>query len=500
MIHIIADTNLFIQCRALHELPWRKLFDDDELCLLFAPKVVMELDVMKYDGKGRRAKRARKTTELLRRIINSVEPIVLLEKEPRLTVSYTTEVGEPMTRHILKPDYNDHRILLQVLEYQENHPGVPVVFLTHETHHQFNAKGTGIRCLQIPDSWLLEAEPDERDRELHKLRQENEDLLNAAPKVRIAISNLATGADHTKVQITRYPKLFAESIERYVAELVAKHPMVTSFDKPQPAQLPGGEKLSKMFGAMSAVQMRLSGTQWLAPSQSEIDEYQKEKYPAWEKELNEFFEELDKRLQLPQRLVLLKFELDNFGLYPANDALIQISAKGSLLIRAPKDDKTKDPDPFVQLPPPPAAPKGKYVSLSDRMIGRYGGVADLFTVPSLRDLLNPVARAPDRFYWDTSKQETPQESLARSCATWRHQEDPDRFVVEVLLKRPENEPVEWDAVITCKVSAQNIPKPVLAMHKITVTLAEGDIEAAAATIVEEGYPIGVYMKLEQGAE
>ena len=46
---VFVDTVLFVQCRELAQLPWRDLFDDEELLLIVPYAVVSEIDRHKQD-------------------------------------------------------------------------------------------------------------------------------------------------------------------------------------------------------------------------------------------------------------------------------------------------------------------------------------------------------------------------------------------------------------------------------------------------------------------
>ena len=59
------DANVFLECRALEELPWKELTDEDPIRLLVALTVIEEIDKRKH-GNDRRADRARKASQRLR--------------------------------------------------------------------------------------------------------------------------------------------------------------------------------------------------------------------------------------------------------------------------------------------------------------------------------------------------------------------------------------------------------------------------------------------------
>lgn len=58
MQFLFVDSNIFLQCRPVHELDWDRLVGCEELTLLIPSAVLVELDKHKSDGNSRRAQRA----------------------------------------------------------------------------------------------------------------------------------------------------------------------------------------------------------------------------------------------------------------------------------------------------------------------------------------------------------------------------------------------------------------------------------------------------------
>jgi len=63
---IFLDTNIFIQCREIEQLPWGELFEKEKHIILVIPRTVLEeIDRFKQEGNSRRAKRARKANSFI---------------------------------------------------------------------------------------------------------------------------------------------------------------------------------------------------------------------------------------------------------------------------------------------------------------------------------------------------------------------------------------------------------------------------------------------------
>src|SRR3546814_21060602 len=73
MLYLIPDTNVFMQCRHLRELPWSSEFAEwDAITIALVSPVIREIDRQK-GGKGRLAKRARAASSLVGSLIASPE-------------------------------------------------------------------------------------------------------------------------------------------------------------------------------------------------------------------------------------------------------------------------------------------------------------------------------------------------------------------------------------------------------------------------------------------
>jgi rRNA-processing protein FCF1 len=72
MLFLFLDTNVFIQCLSLEELPWNDLFPEKSEIQLVVPRVVIaELDRLKNDVSARRSKRARYAASKFREMLQT---------------------------------------------------------------------------------------------------------------------------------------------------------------------------------------------------------------------------------------------------------------------------------------------------------------------------------------------------------------------------------------------------------------------------------------------
>ena len=85
---LFPDTNLFVQCRALAELPWRHLGDYDEVRLILSRPTLDEIDAHKKGGNGRLASRARSVNSMIRPLALGQQQAITIRSD-RPTVRLT---------------------------------------------------------------------------------------------------------------------------------------------------------------------------------------------------------------------------------------------------------------------------------------------------------------------------------------------------------------------------------------------------------------------------
>ena len=82
ILHLFPDTNVFVQCRALHELDWSAY---DEIRLIVCTPVQREIDRHKARGNDRLGRRSRKVHQMFREIIVAADAYrVVRESRPRV--------------------------------------------------------------------------------------------------------------------------------------------------------------------------------------------------------------------------------------------------------------------------------------------------------------------------------------------------------------------------------------------------------------------------------
>jgi len=361
MIVYFVDTNLFLQCKDLKQLPWKDISQDRDIHLLVSRPVMEEIDRLKHDGNTRRAKRARKASSFLRKIAvsDSTEEIIR-DSSPRVVLSISTYIEKKETKiEILDLARADDRIINEALSYADNNPDKKVKLLTHDTNPLLTAKNCGLEYTVIPDDWLLDPEPDARDKRIIELEKKVKELEKSSPDIDVRVSHNNNQVPNLVLDVTVYEEISEQKLDELAAEAQDRFPMKKSFKDPDPNKY---LTPTAMLESMHSI----AGIRWKyhPPSKSKIEEYQSEKYPGWIENVKNYFQELPIYLEAPERLVNISFVLTNSGVVPAENAVIEFRALGGILFKPPKSDKDDDIDEATtapEFPKPPTPPKGKWI-------------------------------------------------------------------------------------------------------------------------------------------
>ena len=146
ILYLFPDTNLFIQCRPLHELRWKTWTEFDEVHVIVSRPVQSEIDQQRIEGNDRVGKRARAASSLLRenhrgdrrearaRHGSDREGISAADLKPYGGFcSYRLDYGEP-----------DDRLVGIAHAFLQQNPGVEARILTHDAGPLASAKMVGV--------------------------------------------------------------------------------------------------------------------------------------------------------------------------------------------------------------------------------------------------------------------------------------------------------------------------------------------------------------------
>jgi hypothetical protein len=463
---LFPDTNFFIQCRDGSQINWNKLFPDEQHILLVIPKAVAdEIDRQKQDGNTRRAKQARKANSFFREIILSETGKVTI-KESKPTVEAT--FSPPNLASCSFPDFldlgrNDDQIIAEILRYKATEPGQEPSLLTHDTNPLRAARLCGLTFVVIPDEWLLEPEPDTKDKRILDLERKVKELQAQGPLFEVtAMDECSEIIQNLEVDIPYYPELTEDEITNMVGCVKQELPMETNFPKEEPQK-----ELGNIFIPISLQGFGMRKT-YVLPSEAEIEKYQRETYPQWLKDVKAYFQNLAENLTTQNRTSFITFCVNNFGSAAAENALIEFHALGDvLLICKPDAEEMENILDKMKFPSPPAAPKGYWKTQSFSVLDNYLQNQHGLTFESLMAppiIPNFEKRDKNEIYWKPRRPEEPANYWCFECDEFRHQIEKEYFLIGIDTGNNKKE--LYEGAVRCVVSAKNLVKPVEHIIKI----------------------------------
>lgn len=468
------DTNVFLQCKDLNQLPWDDITEEDEVRLIIPHAVQKEIDRLKHDGNRRRAKRARKANSLMRKIINTHGMIETIKhSNPLVTIEFSPiqEIQDSIS-DILDLSQADDNIIAETITYKNQNPEDTVAVLTHDIILISIAKRCGLEYVEIPDGWFLEPEPDAKDKRIHALENKLKELVKSSPQITIeAQDDKGNKADSLTVSVVRYEKLTDAEIKKLMVDIQAKYPMVTVFDtKPEDPYI-------KKLGLANPVGIMY---EYKPPSVKEIENYKKGAYPLWLHEVKEFFESLSYTLEAPHRNIELPIAINNDGNVPAENIVVEFEVtKGLLLNRSHKNDVEEENQKLDTLPSPPEAPKVQLVEkrfpfpMMGSMGSNFARVEPLFpTIPEI------PKHDRNSFYWKSDNFK----KWSFECDEYRHKVESEIFSTHINVSHKNN--IDSGA-LKCRVTAKNMSEPTYYAIPIKVEYMQGNTFEQAKKLINE---------------
>ncbi len=475
---LLPDTNLFLQCKALEQLPWVNLFSVDQIDLLVPGAVQREIDRLKNDGNRRRARRARQANSLFSRMLDDPNLTqVVREAAPRIVISFAPALlPSRITPETLDRTRADDSIVEEAIVLTQSSTEDSVLILTQDTGLAVTAQRHGIPFKRIPDDWLLEEEPDEQSKELLQLRQRLDRFERAAPVIELSLEDEhGEPVEERTLEVKTFRAPTSADLDELMSLVTARHPLCTDFKTsppvPPPPQREAGKPTFEFFADRISDTMAGART-WQAPTDELIRKYREHDYPKWQRTTRDIFEKFVPRLNARAHTFTFDFVLENTGMRPAERLLVEFEGFGGLLLMRGKDEDEKYESSPV-LPEPPPAPLGHYVrrdtlgemsrALSKLQTFDPASISHRLYAPGLQRM----ARDASCFYWNDSSGDPAVLSL--TCEQFAHGLDPELISFRIVV------PLESTITktnIRCRVSANNIPEPLVRNFPITLTHVE----------------------------
>jgi hypothetical protein len=351
-LHLVADTNLFFECKSLDQLPWSELGADPIVILLTKP-VLDEIDTHKK-GSGRTRERALaiygRVRDMLKSSAKEVEiqasfPRVLLRREG-------TAKPDPALAGDLNYSKTDEMLIGIASALRGGPPGADVKLFTDDTGPAATADALGVPYLLIDERWRR---PPAETTEQKKIKDLEKDLATyRAQEPSIAIVCEGTDASGFVAVTNRNATPLAEAeIAALVERLRIKHPLKIDFTAPEPK-------------SESAPDGGTTKTEYASPADDAIAKYRDRDYPEWIERCRRILRNLHVGRDQIQRSVVLRWSMSNEGTRPGSRVRVEFEAKGPLELKRicePKDepDTATEEAPLAEplaaaLPMPPKPP------------------------------------------------------------------------------------------------------------------------------------------------
>lgn len=526
---LVADTNLFLECKRLEDIPWSELGVDPIIVVLTKP-VLGEIDRHKRSG-GRTRKRALAISARVRGMLKSgVAEETIHTASPRVTLRLAPVVRpDPDLRESLDYSSNDDRVVGIASALAKMSEAEPVAFLTDDSVAASTAHSVGVPFQFIDAGWKR---PPERTAEARRVEELEEELDGyRAQEPRIVVGN-ATAEGVTTEVVRRVPlPLGRAEVDALIDGLCVKHPLQVEFPVPESEERSDGTKVT-----------------YRPPDPEEVERYRTEKYPGWVSECRSMLEKLHESGVEMEPVPKLAWVLANEGARPAVQVRVTFAAEGPIRFRRLSTDDGEGDDEdsakvatasgtLRRLPPPPRPPQVQRmvdrsgvvakgadtlaagVRLSNLRIGdmgRIGGagtaLADLArvgaaltrdqerwrsvigslgepmvpaVVPSM-DMVPafepfvPPKHDKEAFYYDEWPPDTPVRSGAVTCDLYRHRNGEMEFEVEVVFAQDG----DIRGAVLCTVHAENLTAPVSLRIAVRRSIEEYSLLERARGLVD----------------
>ena len=498
IVHLLPDTNLFVQCLPLEDLDWSAWAEFDEVQLIVTRPVQKKIDNQKNRGGDRLGRRARKTSSLFRDIILSKQHHKLVR-----------DAG-PCVKLFIKPQYTHNPALADRLNFQERddqlvgtvhtfmqqHSEADVRLLTHDTGPMAAAQMLDVPVAVIPDEWLLPPESSETQKKISALESELARLKKSEPDFHIrCLDDAGNEIVKLEAEFMRYEPLTNDELSGLMTRIKERFPMAADFGPREPA-----ERKTKI------PDLSISGpTETFTPAtEEEIIEYRDEKYRAWLEQCEDILRNYHRTLQRQAGPPVFCFVVRNEGTRPGKDALVTIEAKGNFAIMPlaqgnDEDDEDQQEKQIIELPRPPAPPRGKWEPKSPRQFtdafGSFGSLHRSLSakigydplrarlhdlhIPRLHDLT--PRRDPNAFYWKPKRPMMPQSSFSLECEQWRHGTDDEFFNGDIYFGEDEERVA---GALECLIHAANLSDTTIKRIPVRIEVKRVSIIERAEKLVD----------------
>lgn len=465
---IFPDTNVFLQCRSLHELPWEELGQFDKLTVLIADQVTREIDDLKSNGNSRRAQRARGTNSLFRKMLddpNKCVSFVRRGKQVEVRFAPGLPVGwqPPQALDRQRPD---DCLLEEALAYLQSHHST--MLLSADTGAEVKSERLKLPFIRVPDDWRLAPESDERDKELAALRLEITSLKSREPEISISCLDLAGTCERISAKVPLYAPLSRDELATLKTQLRSRHPPATRIDDPA---------LPKAINELERSMRAFAGFDLIGVSEEDKQKYEKD-YANWETTTLKQLDRLPALLNIKHRWKQFHIHVQNEGTASADHLLLEITLFGGVRLCIATEG-ADDPHPYAlsqsvsdapEIPTPPETPR-PMTGMEKALRGMTNHDIDSnFFLPNrdsyLSNLVDSATANTDRYALRIREEEDEMlSSWSIECEEFRHRRGGRKIMCWLAI--PIDTPTS-KACLRVRATARNISAPIDCTYPIEV--------------------------------
>jgi hypothetical protein len=212
---VYLDANIALHYQPLEQLDWRAIVDRDQVVVVITSVFLREIDLNKDSKRGHIQKRARRVNSWLGEVrknkTKALSPGIALK-----VIADEPEVDVNFEDHGLAPSSNDDKFVACMLRDRVTYPDAEFICVTADSALAYKADAKGFLVVEVPDSYRLQPEPDDKELENRELRKQLvafQNRVEPAPRLRIA----STGDESYSVFAARIVDPIAdEDIQDYI--------------------------------------------------------------------------------------------------------------------------------------------------------------------------------------------------------------------------------------------------------------------------------------------
>lgn len=511
---LLADTNLFFECKKLEDLPWAEL-SADPITILVTRPVLSEIDKHKKQS-GRTRDRAIEIYGRIRTMLKSGESSVEIQSAgPKIIFERSNNLKFDSTlSNVLDQSKPDDHLIGLLSSATKASQGDDICLFTHDVGPADTAAGLGLPFRLIDDHWLRPKPQSKAEKERDALKRDLAAYQHQEPQITITLDGYDDPKGPVLLERKTATALNLAQIDNLIDDIKTLHPVQTDFTA-------RGAKPVDLGANILGQTVRYE-----PPIDEDIESYQNETYPNWLSTCRSALENLHEQLVQPTKLETLRYVMENTGSRPAEHVRVCFRADGDIYIMRndpDDDDEMEDEEneiaaeqlrpslPACPRPPQPRrivtkSPNAAMPSLTDKyseQLLRVAGVGSMFDETSgigrmmkqqrdMERMLNPHGsltaimgtqtprmraldlaaltpyRAPkhdpEAFYFDKWSSGMPVDKGELTCDLWRHKNAPEGFMFDIHAVADKLS----GGSLCINVHAQNLTKPVQLRTKIEV--------------------------------